>query len=79
MDWVSGIAIYLILWWLVIFLVLPWGVRPIPEDDVRRGHAASAPRHPHMRLKMAITTVVAAVLWLGVWYALKSGALQLLQ
>jgi|APTNR8051073442_1049403.scaffolds.fasta_scaffold12618_3 predicted secreted protein len=70
MGWVSGAAVYLIIWWLVIFLVLPWGVQPISSEDVRRGHAESAPRRPHLLLKFAVTTVIAAVLWLGVYWVI---------
>ena len=25
MGWVTGLAVYVIIWWLVIFMVLPWG------------------------------------------------------
>lgn len=63
MGWVSGIATYVIIWWLVIFMVLPWGVRPIDADDVARGHAHGAPKRPRLGLKLAVTTVIAAVLW----------------
>lgn len=63
MGWVSGIATYVILWWLVIFMVLPWGVKAIDEDDVARGHADGAPRRPLLGVKVAVTSVIAAVLW----------------
>ena len=41
MHWASGILVFVVLWWLVIFAVLPWGVR-IP-DKAEAGHADSAP------------------------------------
>ena len=46
MTWVSGIAIYVIIWWTVIFAVLPFGVQPIAAEDVSKGHAAGAPGGP---------------------------------
>jgi len=79
MGWVSGIAVYVIIWWLVIFMVLPWGIQTIGADDVARGHASSAPRRPRMLLKAAVTTVVAAVLWLIVFWIIDSGAISLAQ
>ena len=75
MGWVSGIAVYLILWWLVLFLVLPWGVQPVADEDVKKGHASSAPRRPRMLLKAAVTSVIAAVLWLVVDWVIQSGAI----
>ena len=68
MSLVTGIAVYLVLWWTVLFAVLPWGVR-VP-DRVTPGHAESAPERPRLLLKAAVTSVVAAVLWLFVqWLA----------
>lgn len=67
MTLVTGIAIYVVVWWIVLFAVLPWGVR-IP-DEPGRGHASSAPERPRLLLKAGVTTLVAALLW-GVIYAL---------
>lgn len=63
MNWISGIAVYLIVWWVVLFAVLPWGVEPVDEGDVARGHAHGAPKRPRLLLKMGVTTLVAAVAW----------------
>jgi predicted secreted protein len=71
MPWPLGIATYVIIWWIVIFAVLPFGVRPSPEDDP--GHAAGAPANPRLPLKAAVTTVVAAIIWLLVYWAVDAG------
>ena len=57
----TGVAVYLIVWWLVLFTVLPWGARP--PDDPEPGHVQSAPANPRLRLKFAITTALAAIVW----------------
>ena len=44
MNWLTGILVYVMIWWVVIFAVLPWGVR-VP-DEPEPGHAASAPETP---------------------------------
>lgn len=75
MGWVSGVATYILIWWLVVFMVLPWGVQSVSPEDVARGHAPSAPRRPRMWLKAAVTTVVAAVLWLIMYALIQSGAI----
>jgi predicted secreted protein len=76
---VSGVAVYIIIWWLVIFLVLPWGVQTVSAEDVARGHAPSAPRRPRIRLKAAVTTLVAAVLWLIVYAVIESGVISFVE
>ncbi len=48
--------------------MLPWGVKPANESD--RGHDAGAPANPRLLKKAIVTTVIAAVLWYGVRYAL---------
>ena len=76
MGWVSGLAVYVVIWWLVIFMVLPWGVQPISAEDVKKGHASSAPQRPRMLMKATVTTVVAAALWLLLYWAINAGALR---
>lgn len=73
MHWAFGIAAYVIIWWLVLFAVLPFGVRPARDDDP--GHAAGAPANPRMALKAAVTTVIAGVIWLLGYWAITAGFL----
>lgn len=60
MDIVSGVVVYLLMWWWVFLMSLPFGVRTV--EDPETGHAASAPARPMLRRKMAVTTVIAAIL-----------------
>ena len=62
MNWFTGIVVYAVIWWLVIFTVLPWGVR-IP-DNPQPGLATSAPEQPRLWLKVVVTSVISAVLWI---------------
>lgn len=75
MDVFGGIVVYVILWWLVLFTVLPWGVHPPAEPG--KGHATSAPARPRLLLKFAITTVIAAGFWFLAEYIITSGILVL--
>ena len=45
MGWIAGIFVYFLIWWVVLFAVLPWGVQ-VP-DNPEPGHAPSAPINPH--------------------------------
>ena len=73
MNWVTGLAVYAVLWWLVIFMVLPWGNRPIDAEDVAKGHAPSAPKKPHMLIKAAVTTVISGIIWAIIYVVMEAG------
>lgn len=68
MTWFEGLVTFVIIWWMVLFTVLPWGVR-IP-DNPEKGHATSAPTRPRLWLKLAITSGIALLLWaVAYWLA----------
>jgi predicted secreted protein len=70
MGWVTGVAVYVVLWWVVLFAVLPWGVRP--AEDLPPGADKGAPARPRMVLKAAVTTIIAAALWVVVELLVRS-------
>ena len=74
MGWVSGVAVYAIIWWLLLFMVLPWGVKPIGREDVEKGQDAGAPRRPRLGLKIGITTALSGVVW-GIVYVIAEAGL----
>ena len=64
-----GLAIFFTIWWIVLFAVLPFGVRSPHEDaDMTPGTDPGAPVAPRLLLKALITTVVACVLFAGLWW-----------
>jgi predicted secreted protein len=64
-----AIAIYFIIWWTVLFAVLPLGVRTQDEaGEVVPGTPRSAPLAPRLFRVFAITTVVAAIVF-AIFYA----------
>jgi len=58
----TGIAIFFLIWWVVLFAVLPWGVRPQGEEAVP-GSDPGAPQVPRVWMKLLWTTVVSAVIF----------------
>ena len=70
MSWATGIMVYLVIWWTILFAVLPLGVRRV--KDPGRGQDPGAPEKPELLRKAIITSVVAAVLWLGFYYLHRS-------
>jgi predicted secreted protein len=69
-GWVTGIAVYILIWWVTIFAVLPLGARR--AEAPQAGTVESAPDNPRLLFKFAITTALAAVLWLIVYALVKS-------
>ncbi len=64
----TAIAIYFIIWWTVLFAVLPWGVRSQQDSGpVAPGTDPGAPSIPKLGRKLIWTTVVAGVVF-ALWY-----------
>ncbi len=60
MDLPLSLAVYFICWWLVLFMVLPFGVKTQQEDNnITPGTPESAPAKPMIIKKMLATTVIA--------------------
>ena len=81
MKWTSAIAIYFIIWWLTLFVVLPFGVKNAAEtgEAVEEGNDAGAPVSHGLVWKAVITTVVATVVYALVYWALANNVLEHLQ
>lgn len=65
MTWPTIFAIYFIIWWVVLFAVLPWGVRSQEEagDDMAAGTDPGAPSVPRLLMKVMWTTIVATAIF----------------
>ena len=64
MPLITAIAIYFVIWWVVLFAVLPWGVRSQQEDGpVTPGTDPGAPTIPGIWRKLVWTTVASAVIF----------------
>ena len=70
MNWPSGVVLYAILWCIVLFAVLPWGVRTADPSDL--GYAAGAPANPQLRKKLLWTTGITAALWLVIFLVVQA-------
>lgn len=77
MTWTSGILVYIVIWWLTIFMVLPFGNAPIERDDIEKGQASSAPKRPRLGLKMLANTLLSGAIWLGLYWVMESGLVSL--
>ena len=66
MSWATGLMVYLVIWWTILFAVLPLGVRRAENPGL--GQDQGAPERPQLLRKAIITSLVAAVLWIGFYF-----------
>ena len=62
----TAVAIFFLIWWVVLFAVLPWGIRSQHErGEVSPGTDPGAPAVPHLRRTLVWTTLVSVVVFAG--------------
>lgn len=65
MTWTTFVGIYIVLWWVALFAVLPLGSRSQHESgEIIPGTDPGAPMLPNLRAKLWLTTLVSGVLFL---------------
>lgn len=63
-----AIALYFLIWWIVLFAMLPIGVRTQDEEgNISPGTAESAPHQPNLLAKAIATTVVASIVFAALY------------
>lgn len=69
MSIAGGIVIFTIIWWVIFFMALPFGVRSPGEagESLVPGQAESAPVRPMLLRKAAVTTAITCVLTAILW------------
>ena len=84
MGGVTGTVVFFLIWWTVLFAVLPWGVQPDSDASETTGGWRGAPRRPGLLRKALWTTAISAVIWIGIeslvrsdWLSFRSGWLAL--
>ena len=69
----TGFVVYALIWWVVLFAVLPLRIEK-PTVKVA-GEMPGAPANPHIKYKAIVTTLVSAVVWLVVYALIKSNVI----
>jgi predicted secreted protein len=73
-----AIAIYFIIWWTVLFAVLPIGVRTQGEDgNVVPGTPESAPTAPRLLRVVVLTTLISALVFAALWALVRYNVIDL--
>ena len=48
------IVIFVVIWWLVLFMVLPFGIQK--DDEIVGGNDPGAPKNPMLKKKIILTS-----------------------
>lgn len=74
---VNGVVVFLLIWWVVLFTMLPIGVTSQEEaGDVVAGSEPGAPMRPNLPRKLWWTTAITSVVWIGYFLLMLSGVLE---
>ena len=65
---ITMFAIYIVVWWVVLFAVLPLGTSSETHEPPTDGSQWGAPKTPDLKRKFITTTWVAFLLWLFVMW-----------
>jgi predicted secreted protein len=71
MSWTTWVGIFIVVWWLVLFTTLPFGVRNADEagEEVVQGTETGAPVKHMIGRKILATTLIASAI-VGTFYTL---------
>lgn len=70
MPILTGIMVYVLVWWMIFFCMLPLNIQSItkPTDGAMPG----APINPGLKRKVVLTTIVAVAVWLAIYGLIKA-------
>ena len=79
MGLTGSIIVYVLIWWVIFFSVLPFGIESNKEifKDSIEGNDPGAPKNPKIAKKFLITTIITSIIFIMIYYAVKLNFLNL--
>jgi len=79
MGLTGSIIIYVMIWWIVFFSILPIGIQSNKEifKDSVEGIDPGAPKNPKIAKKFLITTIITSIIFIMIYYLVKNNFLNL--
>lgn len=75
MNPVTAVVVFIIVWWVTLFTVLPWGVRR--TENPEEGHDQGAPARPMLVRKLLITTGITIIVFAILYGVIEKSGLSL--
>jgi predicted secreted protein len=75
----GSIIVYVLIWWMIFFSVLPVGIQSKKEKFKEHidGVDLGAPNNPKMGKKFLITTIITSIIFIVIYYLVKFNLLNL--
>jgi predicted secreted protein len=75
----GSIIVYVLIWWIIFFSVLPVGIQSNKEKfrDKLEGIDPGAPNNPKIGKKFLITTIITSIIFIVIYYLVKFDLLNL--
>ena len=75
----GSIIVYVLIWWIIFFSLLPVGIRSKKEKFKERvdGMDPGAPDNPKIGKKFLITTIITSLIFIVIYYLVKLNLLNL--
>ena len=79
MSITGSIVVYVIIWWIVFFSVLPVGIQSNKEKfrEKIEGVDPGAPNNPKIPRKFLITTIITSIIFIVIYYLVEFDLLNL--
>tara|TARA_E500000331_G_scaffold44186_1_gene36863 strand:+ start:457 stop:711 length:255 start_codon:yes stop_codon:yes gene_type:complete len=75
----GSIIVYVMIWWIVFFSILPIGIQSKKEKfrDTVEGVDPGAPNNPKIAKKFLITTIITSIIFIMIYYLVNNDFLNL--
>lgn len=70
MDIASGIVVYICVWWMILFMTLPFGVRL--DENGPEISGPGAPADPGLKKKVIVTSLISLVIWVIIYFLIQA-------
>ena len=79
MGTTGAIIVYICIWWIVFFSILPVGIRSENRKfkESLKGNDPGAPKNPRILTKFILTTLISSILFIGIYYMVVNNYLNL--
>ena len=77
MSYTEILIVYVIIWWLVLFMVLPFGITRVDPAILLAGQDPGSPAKGRMLLKLIITSGITTILVCIYYYFVTTGLISL--
>ena len=75
----GSIIVYVLIWWIIFFSILPVGIKSNKEvfKETIEGSDPGAPKNPKIARKFLITTIITSIFFIMIYYVVDLGFLNL--